>query len=359
MMEFSEKMKKIDFPKYISELRRPIQPPEYIVERGVSSFGTFSSPLKHINFIDCEKPCGKNLPDFLKPFRLKQWFAYLIDFDRGFILSAVYDTGPIRFNVVSFFNKKTRKAQSNMVFTLKKKSIFPDSLLDSRIYLNAGNFTQDIQNNFENGQVKITAKCSGDKKNFCYRAEVRLKSISMPSVVVMPLGENRPLYIHKELFKASGKITVGERTYTLDEKAICAVDDHKGYYPYHMEYDWISGFRNDDTGPMGFNLVDNQVTDPDDYNENFIWINGEMHPLPPITVKKQSEILWFAKDNYDVVNLRFDIEDDFVKKVNVPFFKADYRAPYGKITGYIRDLEGKKHDMAGTFGIGEDLDYRY
>jgi len=360
MVIFNEKMKKITFPDYVSEIRRPVDPPEYVVKEGISVFGTFTAPLKHINFNDCLKPCGKKMPDFLKPFRLKQWFAYLIDFNQGFILSAVYDTGPVRFNVISFFNKETRKAQSNMVFALKKKDIFPDTLIDSEIFLKAGQFSQKIRNNLENGKISIKAHYPGDKKNFSYQADVTLDSISMPSVVVMPLGENKPLYIHKELFKASGKIVIGDQNFILDEKAICAIDDHKGYYPYHMEYDWVSGFQNNDgNGPVAFNLVDNQVLNPDDYNENFIWINGEMHPVPPVKVIKKTDMLWFVKDNYGVVDLKFEIEDDFVKNVNVPCFKANYRAPYGKISGFIKDLEGIKHDMTGTFGVGEDLDYKY
>jgi hypothetical protein len=190
-------------------------------------------------------------------------------------------------------------------------------------------------------------------------AEVALKSISMPSVVVMPLGENKPLYIHKELFKAMGTVIIGDQTFELDEHAICAIDDHKGYYPYHMEYDWIAGFKNGEEGPTAFNIVDNQVINPDDYNENFIWIKGEMHPLPPVKVTKKTHTLWFAQDKHGAVDLQFEIEDDFTKKVNLPFFKADYRAPYGVINGTMMDLEGKKHSLEGTFGIGEDLDYKY
>jgi len=351
--------KKIALPSYISSKRVPVDSPEWVVNDGISCFGTFKTPLQHVNLNSCRKPCGKYMPDFLKPFRLKQWFAYLIDFNKGFILSAVYDTGPLRFNVISFFDKETRKAQSNMVFTLKKRDIFPETLIDSKICLQAGHFSQEIVNALENGKIDIKAFYPGDKKHFSYRANVALESVSIPSIVVMPLGENKPLYIHKELFKATGQITVGKREFKLDEKAICAIDDHKGYYPYHMEYDWVAGFRNDERGTLAFNLVDNQVLNPDDYNENFIWINGEMHQLPPVKVSKKTDTLWFVNDVHGAVDLRFEIEDDFTKKISAPFFKADYRAPYGKISGTIIDLEGVQHSLEGTFGIGEDLNYRY
>lgn len=359
-MASSNSMEYMSYPPYISELRRPVNPPEHIINEGTAAFGTFNAPIKHINFLECSKPCGSVMPNFLKPCRLKQWFAYLIDFNQGFILSAVYDTGLMMFNVVSFFDKSTRRVQSNMVFTTKKKHALAASLMDTRTYLKAGGFTQEITNKLQDGKCSIQAYCPASKKQFLYQADVGLNSISMPSVVVMPLGDNKPLYIHKELFKATGTLTIGNRVFELDEKAICVIDDHKGYYPYHMSYDWISGFKiKGQEDPVAFNLVDNQVVSPDDYNENFIWIKGDVHPIPPIKIIKKNDRLWFAHDEHDVVDLQFEIEDDFVKNIHLPFFKADYRAPFGLIKGTIKDLAGKKHSLEGAFGIGEDLDYRY
>ena len=283
-------------PVYISKLRLPVIPPEKVIISGKCAFGTFSGPLKDINFLDCEKPCGIWLPDFLKSFRLKQWFAYLVDFDGGFILSAVYDTGLMMFNVVSFFDKTTRQTQTNMIFTSKKKNVLAHSLIDSQILLNAGGFIQEITNHFEDGICKIHTSCPASKKHFNYQADLSLESISSPSVVVMPLGPNKPLYIHKELFQAHGTIMIGEQTFILNENATCIIDDHKGYYPYHMTYDWISGIKTNKNGTIAFNIVDNQVIRPDDYNENFVWIKGETHPLPPVKVIKKTKNLWLAHD---------------------------------------------------------------
>ena len=359
-MKFTDEIKKLSYPSYISELRRPVDPPEYIVKDGAARFGTFNEPLEHINLHDCSKPCGNLMPSFLKSFRLKEWFAYLIDFKEGFILSAVYNTGLMMFNVVSFFDKSTRKCQSNMIFTSKKKGTLPDSLIDTQTVLKAGPFSQAITNTLRDGKCTIKAHCPPSKKHFGYQADVTLTSISMPSVVVMPLGPNKPLYIHKEMFQVTGTLSVDNQQYELDERAICVIDDHKGYYPYHMQYDWISGFKNDEeTGPIAFNIVDNQVVHPNDYNENFVWIKGEMHQLPPITVTKKSDSLWHAQDAHGTVELQFVIEDDFIKRIHLPFFKADYRAPFGMVSGFMKDLRGNKHSLDGTFGIGEDLNYKY
>ncbi|MFP4461602.1 MAG: hypothetical protein ACLFQE_05335, partial [Thermotogota bacterium] len=177
-MNFTDEMKQLRYPQYISELRRPVNPPEHAVIEGQAQFGTFNGPLKKINLLDCSNPGGSLMPNFLKLFRLKEWFAYLFDFKQGFVLSAVYNTGLMMFNVVSFFDKSTRTVQTNMIFTKKKKGTLPDSLIDTRTFLKAGSFTQAITNKFQDGKCTIKAHCPPSKKHFAYHADLALTSIS-------------------------------------------------------------------------------------------------------------------------------------------------------------------------------------
>lgn len=54
------------YPEYISEKRRPVATPDSIVENGQAHFGTFDKPFKKLNMLDCKKPCGRLMPDFMK-----------------------------------------------------------------------------------------------------------------------------------------------------------------------------------------------------------------------------------------------------------------------------------------------------
>jgi hypothetical protein len=59
------------------------------------------------------------------------------------------------------------------------------------------------------------------------------------------------------------------------------IDDHKGYYPCVMKYDWITALGYAGNGRLvGFNLTDNQVQDHEKYNENCLWLDGKMYPRP-------------------------------------------------------------------------------
>ena len=94
------------YPSYISEKRRPVPTPKCIVENGQAHFGTFDKPFEKLNLIDCEKPCGKLMPDFMKKGRLTEWEAFEVHLDEGALVSAIYNTGPFGFSIFIWFDKR-------------------------------------------------------------------------------------------------------------------------------------------------------------------------------------------------------------------------------------------------------------
>ncbi len=357
-MKLTEKMKNSTYPDVISNLRRPVAPPKNVVNNGIVQFGTFDAPLENINIIDCKKPVKSWLPKFMNSSRIKEWEAFEISFDEGFLVGAIYDVGAFVFNIIMFFDKKTKEVSLNQVMGAPKK-VVKDTLINKRNNLKTGNLVININNQFQDGKCYVKANSPKSKKNMAMNVDVELTSISMPSVVVMPLGENRPLYSQKELFKVSGNIQMGDRTFTMNENSLAIIDDHKGYYPYKMHYDWLTGMGTfEKEGVMAFNLTKNQVTNPKDYNENYLWLNGDTHPLPPVNFTHLDNGHWKVTDEHDMVNIEFHIDNTLKLDKNVALIKVRYRAPFGFITGYIKDIDGNKHILNGAFGMGEDKTYQ-
>ena len=134
------------------------------------------------------------------------------------------------------------------------------------------------------------------------------------------------------------------------------MDDHKGYYPYEMKYDWVTSAGFDRANRfVGFNLTHNQVKDHERYNENCLWIKGEMIPLPPVKVQRPQGVMgtWIIKDEYGVVDLTFTPEFDGRIEMDFKVFETKYYAPYGSFKGYIRADVSEKIVFDGFFGMGE------
>lgn len=354
-MRYSKKILEAVYPEYISEKRRPAETPDALCLDGKASMGTFANPFRLLNPEDC-KGAVKGVARSLYPFRLKQWEAFEISFAEGFLVGAVYSVGMMMTNILIFYDKINNKVVSNQTIGMPKKDRLAKTLVDSGAYNEIGRIKIYIKNNFEKGECKVFANSRKTGRHVGMDVDVRLKSVAMPSICVMPLGENRPLYSQKELFKAVGNLRIGDAIYQFED-GLAIIDDHKGFYPYNMRYDWVTGAGETDEGTVAFNLTANQVTNSFDYNENYLWLNGELHPLPPIKFDKVKDV-WRITDDYGAVDVTFKIDNSFRLKLNALAIKIDYTAPFGYLEGTIKDLEGNPHAINGLFGMGEDKNYR-
>ena len=357
-MKQRDSIQKASYPEFIPEKRRPIDTPVSIVEGGVVNFGTFKDPILNLNMLDAKSPVKKCFPKWLNASRIKEWEAYEISFDEGFVVGAIYDVGMMTFNVIIFYDKKSKEVSFNQYIKPGPGKIVKDSLVNTFCENNIKGFSISFDNQFQNGICIVKSNCPSKKNKLNMSVDCELSSIAQPCVAVMPLGQNRPLYSQKELFSAKGRITIGEKTFTMNENSIAIIDDHKGYYPYRMHYDWITGMGNtEQDGVIGFNLTDNQVTNASEYNENYLWLSGDMHPLPPVKMERLENGNWLATDEHDTVCVEFVIENSFKLKVGVGFYGAKYIAPFGYHKGWIKDINGVKHSVDNIFGMGEDKTY--
>ena len=357
-MKQSDKVQNAIYPSFISALRRPKQPPSSIAKNGVASFGTFAGPIPNLNMLDVANPVKKYFPRWLNSIRIKEWEAFEISFDEGFIVGAIYDVGIMTFNVLIFYDKDKNEVAHNQYISHQPGKVVEDSLIDSTSKYNIRGFEIAFENNMQEGKCTVSAHCPPRNNRLKMIVDCDFVSISQPSVVVMPLGDNRPLYSHKELFSVEGEICIGDKTYVMNENSLAIIDDHKGYYPYNMHYDWITGMgKTAQDGVIGFNLTDNQVSNKHDYNENYLWINGDMHPLPEISIARLENGNWLATDEHDTVNVEFIIMNEFELKVGLEILGANYIAPFGYHKGWIKDIFGVKHSVNNLFGMGEDKTY--
>ncbi len=347
------------YPDYISEARRPVATPDAIVENGKAHFGTFSTPFKKLNMLDCEQPCGLFFPHFLNKLRMTEWEAFEVNTDEMSLVSAVYNTGTLAFSIMMFFDKASGKCKSWKNFALPMKVKVADQLIDGVSHLKTKHSEFTITNDLGNG--KAFAKGWAENKKFGrFEIEMNVERLSPPSNVSIPFGKNKPLYSEKDFLKADGWVKVDDKVYATNENSVSIIDDHKGYYPYHAHYDWLTTMgRLDIDGEkkyFAFNLTRNQSIDQDKYNENLIWLEGESFPLPPVvfTHDKNNKNIWHIKDEHGCVDIRFEIEDTFRMPIKPIVVYVDYDLPFGKIYGFVKDTNGKKYVVDGMTGIGED-----
>lgn len=350
-------IEKATFSQYIDPARYPQKSPDSIVTGGKSVFGAYEDAIANLNIDEAYRPLGLALPRFLNNFRVKEWEAYEVSFDEGFICGAIYDMGAAVFNIMMFYDSENKSVVANQVFGYPRKCV-KNSLINSTNHLKTGKFEATIQNHFENGTVFIkTDYAPTSTKKIPMSASLTFKSCAPPGVTVMPLGENRPLYTHKGFFKAEGSIKIGDRVFLMNENSTGIIDDHKGYYPRHMHYDWVTCMGVKSGVALGVNLCKNQSADPEKYCENIFWLDGRLHLLPTVDFEHLENGDWRIFDKHGELELIFHIDDSYFLQKKFLLHKANYRAPFGKISGYVLDSQGSKISLDGLHAMGEDIHY--
>lgn len=357
------------YSKFISDKRRAVDTPHSLVENGKAHFGTFKTEFKNLNPLDCKKPTP--FPNAMKKLRLTLWEAMEIDFPDGYLLLVICDMGLFGLPFAMYFDYKTNTLHEYGVQTKSNEIITGPNLIDgNKTYVKTdeiyGCFTNNLQDD------KIHCECEFPSKNGekPLKINVDLERVSKPSIVGIPFGKYEVLYSQKDLFKVTGSINVnGEEIKTVPET--CGViDDHRGYYPRNMFYDWLSFMGIRDGKRFGFNTTHNQSIDEENYNENIVWMEGKTSILPPVrcthvndckTIEFESPektpMQWIMKDEHDMINLTFDIlgvHKNLTKVLGGIIVDARYFAAFGLLNGYVRDEDGNKYEFHNDHAIGED-----
>jgi len=343
--------------------QRPITPaPEKLVENGQYHLGCFNTPVKQANLLDAVAPYKLPLPKFLKHLQLREWQAFQLEGQDHFIMIAIYNAKKIslvQFIVYDIKNNKKIKYEKKVApWSLQ----IPDTLYNSSASYRSGNFTIEVKHDLATGKLEIKARIKGfgglPEVNATFSAEHNTGKYK-PMVVCNPFSKGRVMYSHKCLMPMQGSLTIGDKHLRFEkENSQLIIDDHKGYYPYPTVYDWVTGMGYDkEHHSIGFNLTNNQVIEQENYNENCLWFDGELHPLPPIKVQRPGGVqeTWLIKDEYDMVNLAFTPVIHTSVNINLLILRSLYEGPYGFFNGYLKKTRGDKVMIENIFGMGEDF----
>lgn len=355
------------YSQYISEVRRSIPTPKGLVSDGKCVFGTFEKEFETMELLKIKHPTSA--PDLFKKLKLSLWQAAEVHFEEGVLLAAVSDMGIFGIVLNIFYDKRKKKVYSWSTNLKSKDTIIAPNLLNGSITKGETSVCHlQYVNNFQDGKCHLDGHHTDEINHIEYNLD--LERLSKPCVVSIPFADpavqQRPLYSQKDFFKATGTITFNGEEFHTTETSTAIVDDHRGYYPRHAHYDWVTTMGvNENRGKkkwFAFNLTRNQSIDQDKFNENLIWFKDTTNLLPPVyftytppTREFKDGAVWKIKDNHDMVNVTFQVFDIYQMVIHAkPIVNIEYFIAFGELQGYIRDEDGEKYILDGMIGIGED-----
>lgn len=356
-----------DYAAFISPKRRSVSTPKDLVKNGKAVFGTFDKEFENFNILECKKPTAA--PDIFKKMRLTLWEAVEVRFPGGYLVAGVSDMGlfGVDFDVV--YLEKENETLDLSTITARKNVSIAENLLDGHVTEAKTSISSlRFENYFEDKRANIEGHHISKNHKILYK--FRLKGLSLPSNVSIPFGENRPLVTEKVFFRAEGFIEIDGVRYNLDEDSTAIIDDHRAYYPYVSHYDWITFMGKDENGKFfALNLTENQSINPEDYNENLIWLEGRTSLLPPVTFEKTGKtsrfhdgkeklLSWHITDEHGMVDLEYEITSTYANRANALVASIQYFVTFGRLNGFVLEEDGTKHEFKNALAVGEDKSLR-
>ena len=356
-----------EYSRFIDPCRRSVPVSKQLVDAdGSCVFGTFDSEFESMDLLRAKKPTYA--PQFLNRFKLTLWEAAEINLKEGVLLAVVCDMGFFGKTLNIFFDRRTKKVTTwDTNLSSRNTHIAPNLLRGSVTEAETKTSRVHYENHFEQGKCHLSGHHTGSDKSSSdtLSYDFHLSRISKPSVVSIPFGPNRPLYSQKDFFHVEGSLTLNCETLSSDENTTAVVDDHRGYYPRRMHYDWVTTMgTNASNGKKQFlalNLTSNQSMDQDKYNENLIWKEGTTSLLPPVTFRRhpqskdfKGESTWLINDEHDMVRIRFTVQGISPMILHAGVISIDYYVAFGELGGYVRDEDGTMYILDGMMGMGED-----
>jgi len=340
---------------------RPIlEPIPKLVTDGRFAYGTYAKPFELTNMLDIERPYHYPVPRLIKYFRLKEWVAFYLGDSRRIFFTALYDAKVAALALFQGYDRETKRSFGFRRFLPGGSFRFGPSLDGTRLIFRGGRDFLEYNLDLSGGALKIRVGHKGNRFSPSLAGELILpwsdRQTAMETVC-LPLGLNRAMYSTKALMPMNGFLKIGDETVEFSgPDAMGVLDDHKGYYPYRLRYDWVIGYGLDGKGRrVGFNITDNPVKDPERFNENCMWVGGRTFTLPPVRVTRPRGVYeeWIIQDTEGLVDLTFVPETKNDIKMNLLIARCDYSGPFGSFRGFVRNGDGEKIDASTVYGIGE------
>lgn len=339
---------------------------------GRVAFGSYSGALQHANLIDAQ-PYQRPLPRALRNLRLKEWQAFQFGNERYFGNVALFDQKLVGLVQLKLWDRSEGRKHLFERFVPPWQLRVPDNVVASRSEYTGKGCRVAFTNRL--GEDRARVELDIEPGAGFVGATARLELLGEPScyhVAAMPLSPHATLdprdpvtaesrdghcmYSHKGMFRVEGFVELGgDRSRFTPNRAFAFMDDHKGYYPRVMRWDWATagGFL----GPerFGFNLTTNQCPTPHEHNENCFWLGSRMELLPAVRFVRHDAGRWSIASACDRVSLEFNAAVQSDVRLNALVVESRYRGPLGRFSGHIVDGQGVKLPIVDFFGMAEEF----
>ncbi|MDA8412026.1 MAG: DUF2804 family protein [Treponema sp.] len=335
--------------------------PKEAVKDGLFALGRYRGVFEKINFLDARRLWHIEMPRWAKTWRLKEWRVVSMGGARWSCAAALYN---VKLFSIAYFWAWDRQSGARWGFL----RIVPGSIVHigerfgvSHCAYHGRHARLDIDFDLPHEKAAVTVNWKPPKGGDAFHGEFLLgcsEKTCAPSSTIMPLGRNRAMYSARALASMEGFFETPQGIQRFEAgTGLALFDDHKGYFPFRLHYDWAGGLGFDAKGRrIGLSLAANPGKDPLPFNENSLWIGNRLFPLPQVRISRAEGYRgdWVIQDTEGLIDLVFTPLSHNDLSFHVGIFESDWHGSFGTFKGSVKNGEGETIDASILNAMGEE-----
>ena len=332
------------------------------IEDGNPVYGTWDRAFEKVDLLEIRRPYRYPLPRWVNNSRIKEWECFSAQ-DDSFLLEAIFcNVKFYRMAQVLLYNKENGE---KFIFRKLKPGTgwqLPHSLANTSIDSHSPGFYFRIHSWLDADTVKLDINIESARRRPSLTVHLAYNVNSQdvtPIAVSLGIMERRVMYAYKALTPVRGDIVLGGRHISLKQDSCSGFFcDYKGFFPYRMQMAICTAMGFDEKNRrFGFHIAENQTRETNKNNENALWVNGQLTPLPPvlITMPNGADAEWVIQDVEGMVDLTFTPKETNKSGMGLLITNAELNAPLGYYNGVLVNSEGEHIQIKNLFGMGEKL----
>ena len=332
------------------------------MENGKPLQGTWTRAFEEVDLLNIQKPYSTPMPRGIKGLRLKEWESFLIKDDRYLFQARLCNMKYYRIAFVIMYDCQSKEKLEFIKVLPGGAWRLPRTLNNASVDSRSYGFLFRIHSWLDTKCVLLEINIERTAKRPAFTAHVTFdlaKGKTTPLVVSLLFSENRNMYAYKALTSAEGDVVSGgQHIHFSPAKTSGLFCDFKGYYPTRTWSTGCSAMGFDDKNRrFGFALGENQTREPYSNNENALWLNGKLTPLPPVKITQNGgpESDWIIQDMEGMVDLVFTPKDPGPNARKLRFFPSGHENPLGWFNGTLVSSDGEELPLRNFWGTGEKL----
>ena len=347
---------------YTREILAPRASP---IQDGIPLQGTWNRAFENVNLLEIQKPYPYPLPRWVRDSRIKEWECFNVQDNRVMLEAFLCNVKLFRMIQILLYDKENREKFIFRKIIPGSGWRLPNSLANASVDSHSYGFFFRIHNWLDADTIKLDLNIKATRRRPSLTVQLAFnlgKRETAPMAVSLCFTERRSMYAFKALAPVRGDMVFRGRHIKLKQNTCSGIFcDYKGFFPYRMRTAICNATGFDIEGRrFGFHIAENQTRETNKNNENALWVNGRLTPLPPvrITMPNGLDSDWIIQDVEGMVDLTFTPKEHNQSGTSLILTSAELNAPLGYYNGMLVSAEGEQIEVRGIFGMGEILNLR-